>query len=91
MTQVTILQTLRNLIIDMDGVLYRGLEPLPGGREFLTYLRSEGVPFILATNNSTRTPSVWSWGRSANARRTFSTTASASPAGQGMRMSSLMK
>lgn len=49
-------RAIKNLIIDMDGVLYRGLEPLPGGREFLSYLRSEGVPFILATNNSTLTP-----------------------------------
>jgi len=50
------LGSIRNLIIDMDGVLYKGRQPLPGARRLLTYLRQEQVPFILATNNSTMTP-----------------------------------
>ena len=50
------LTDIAHLIIDMDGVLYRGNEPLPGLREFFAYLRQRPIPFILATNNSTRTP-----------------------------------
>jgi 4-nitrophenyl phosphatase len=53
---LTALKQIRNLIVDMDGVLCRGQESLPGAREFLTYLVEAGVPFILATNNSTLTP-----------------------------------
>jgi 4-nitrophenyl phosphatase len=54
-----VLQRIDNLIVDMDGVLYRGQESLPGAREFLTYLGEAGVPFILATNNSTLTPAQY--------------------------------
>lgn len=50
------LRQITNLIVDMDGVLYRGQESLPGAGELLTYLVAEAVPFILATNNSTLTP-----------------------------------
>lgn len=50
------LGSIHNLIIDMDGVLYRGQERLPGARKLLTYLVEKDVPFILATNNSTLTP-----------------------------------
>ncbi len=44
------------LIIDMDGVLWRGRTFLPGVMEFFTALRQQSLPFILATNNSTATP-----------------------------------
>jgi 4-nitrophenyl phosphatase len=49
------LRRLEHLIIDMDGVLYRGIEALPGTAEFLAFLRERGIAFVLATNNSTRT------------------------------------
>jgi len=49
------LRPIENLIIDMDGVLYRGDETLPGAKEFFTFLRERPIGFILATNNSTRT------------------------------------
>jgi 4-nitrophenyl phosphatase len=44
------------LLFDMDGVLYRGREPLPGARQLLDALERGGVPFALVTNNSTRSP-----------------------------------
>jgi 4-nitrophenyl phosphatase len=44
------------LILDMDGVLYRGNQALPGARELIPALRAEGLSFILLTNNSTLTP-----------------------------------
>jgi len=47
---------IRNLIIDMDGVLWRGDEPMAGLQEFFTFLRRRDIDFILATNNSSRTP-----------------------------------
>lgn len=44
-----------NLIIDMDGVLWKGDEPLPGLHAFFALLRRDRVRFALTTNNSTRT------------------------------------
>ncbi len=40
----------------MDGVLYRGNQAIPGTAGFLGFLRERGIGFVLATNNSTRTP-----------------------------------
>jgi NagD protein len=42
-------------LIDMDGVLYRGSELIPGADLFIRELRSRGIPFRLLTNNSQRT------------------------------------
>ena len=50
------LSSIRNLIIDMDGVLYRGRRPSPGAKEFLHHLEEREAAYILVTNNSTRTP-----------------------------------
>ncbi len=47
---------IRHLIIDMDGVLYREDDPMPGLVDFFRFLRRHGIRFVLATNNSTRTP-----------------------------------
>ena len=50
------LEEVTHLVIDMDGVLYRSDSPLPGLHAFFAFLRERSLPFILATNNSTRTP-----------------------------------
>ena len=50
------MKDIQALIIDMDGVLWRGHTFLPGVTEFFAYLRERPLPFILATNNSTATP-----------------------------------
>lgn len=50
------LRSMKNFVIDMDGVLYRGQEPMAGAQEFINHLLKRDVPFILATNNSTLTP-----------------------------------
>ncbi len=42
-------------LIDMDGVLYRGPELIPGADHFIRQLRERGIPFRLLTNNSQRT------------------------------------
>lgn len=43
------------LIIDMDGVLWHGKQPLPGLKSFFRLLRKQHIPFILATNNASLT------------------------------------
>jgi 4-nitrophenyl phosphatase len=47
---------IRHLIIDMDGVLWRGDEPMPNLQAFFDFLRQRDIGFVLATNNSSRTP-----------------------------------
>jgi len=42
-------------LIDMDGVLYRGPELIPGADRFIRHLREKGIPFRFLTNNSQRT------------------------------------
>jgi NagD protein len=42
-------------LIDMDGVLYRGPELIPGADLFIQKLRARDIPFRLLTNNSQRT------------------------------------
>jgi NagD protein len=45
----------KGFLIDMDGVIYKGNEPIPGAVEFINRLRVEGYPFLFLTNNSQRT------------------------------------
>lgn len=40
------------LLIDIDGVLHVGSEPIDGAREALSELRARGVPFRLVTNTT---------------------------------------
>ncbi len=49
------LASISHLIIDMDGVLYRGDQPMPRLEEFIPFLRHHAIQFVLATNNSTKT------------------------------------
>lgn len=50
------LSTIRAILTDGDGVLYKGVEPLPGARELLALFDETGVPYLLLTNNATSTP-----------------------------------
>jgi NagD protein len=43
-------------LIDMDGVIYRENQLIPGAAEFVEALVSTGTPFIFLTNNSAPTP-----------------------------------
>jgi 4-nitrophenyl phosphatase len=56
MNKTDMLRRIQHLIIDMDGVLYRGDDAIPGTSDFVDFLRRQGIGFVLATNNSTRTP-----------------------------------
>lgn len=46
----------RHLLIDLDGVIYRGATALPGAPEFIGWLHNEGITARLVTNNATLTP-----------------------------------
>lgn len=43
-------------LLDMDGVIYRGSEVIPGAPELIQYLGSAGIPYLFLTNNSAPTP-----------------------------------
>lgn len=45
-----------SVICDLDGVIYRGDQAVPGSPDALRRLRSAGVRVVFVTNNATRTP-----------------------------------
>ncbi len=53
------LREAKGWIFDMDGVLYRGAEILPGVKELLDALTLRERPVMLATNNSMSTPEAY--------------------------------
>lgn len=42
------------LLLDLDGTVYHGRNPVPGAPELLHRLRREGLPFLYFTNRATR-------------------------------------
>ncbi len=50
------LGAVKALAIDMDGVVWRGNTPLPGFEDFFNFLHRSQLPFMLVSNNSTKTP-----------------------------------
>ncbi|MDH5506919.1 MAG: HAD-IIA family hydrolase [Anaerolineae bacterium] len=50
------LKRIKALILDMDGVLWRGSEPIGDLPAIFSRIRERGVKVVFATNNSTRTP-----------------------------------
>jgi 4-nitrophenyl phosphatase len=53
------LKQVRAVLLDMDGVVYVGNEPLPGVQALLDYLNETGREWCFITNNSTRTPEMF--------------------------------
>ncbi len=53
------LRAAKAFIFDMDGVLYRGSEPLPGVNDLLNALTIRDRRYMLATNNSTATAKMY--------------------------------
>ena len=49
------LETIDGFIIDMDGVLWHGNNPIDGLVDFFDALRELAIPFVLATNNASLT------------------------------------
>lgn len=50
------LATIKTVLFDMDGVLYRGRQVLPGVSELLAFLAEQGIAAACITNNSSQTP-----------------------------------
>jgi 4-nitrophenyl phosphatase len=49
----------RTVLFDMDGVLYRGSQVLPGARELLAFLDASDVRYACITNNASMTPAEY--------------------------------
>jgi NagD protein len=47
---------IRSWLMDMDGVLVREEQAIPGADRFIARLRERGTPFLVLTNNSIYTP-----------------------------------
>lgn len=45
-------------LIDLDGTIYRGKEPIPAGRRFIEALQAQKIPFRFVTNNTTKSPTT---------------------------------
>jgi 4-nitrophenyl phosphatase len=54
------LRNVRAVLLDMDGVVYRGRVALPGVQELLDYLESTVRSWLFVTNNATKTPELFS-------------------------------
>ncbi len=48
--------SIRNVLMDMDGVLVKGRTPIPGAPEFIEHLNEAGTPFLVLTNNPLYAP-----------------------------------
>ncbi len=49
----------RGIVCDMDGVLWRGTNPLPGLQDFFAMIHDLGLEHIMVTNNSSNTPTQY--------------------------------
>ncbi len=47
---------IKNVISDMDGVIYRGHKLIPGAKEFVERMLKDNIKFLFLTNNSEQTP-----------------------------------
>lgn len=42
----------KGYLIDLDGTMYRGNEPIEAAREFVSHLHNRKIPYVFVTNNS---------------------------------------
>ena len=49
------LEGVDGVVCDLDGVLYRGPEPVPGAAKTVDHLRDHGIRIVFVTNNATAT------------------------------------
>lgn len=56
MNTLTAIREKKAFISDMDGVIYRGTEALPGAKRFIEWLKRHGKRYLFLTNSSERTP-----------------------------------
>ncbi|GAP03280.1 HAD family sugar phosphatase [Fructobacillus pseudoficulneus] len=43
-------------LIDLDGTIYHGSQPIPAAKRFINRLNQAEIPYLFVTNNSTKTP-----------------------------------
>ncbi len=55
LSKMETIENIGGLIIDMDGVLWHGNNPIEGLHDFFSTLRTVNIPFVLATNNASLT------------------------------------
>lgn len=48
----------KGYLIDLDGTIYQGKNRIPAGERFIKRLQERGIPYLLVTNNTTRTPKM---------------------------------
>ncbi|MGX7329762.1 TIGR01457 family HAD-type hydrolase [Enterococcus bulliens] len=46
----------KGYLIDLDGTIYLGKEPISAGKRFIERLQATNTPFLFVTNNTTKTP-----------------------------------
>ncbi|WP_100373931.1 TIGR01457 family HAD-type hydrolase [Bacillus sp. FJAT-45037] len=50
------MKSYKGFLIDLDGTMYKGTEPIPEAIAFVSTLEKKGYPYLFVTNNSTKTP-----------------------------------
>ncbi|MGT2935354.1 TIGR01457 family HAD-type hydrolase [Streptococcus castoreus] len=48
----------KGYLIDLDGTIYQGKNRILAGERFIERLQMKGIPYLLVTNNTTRTPEM---------------------------------
>ncbi|MDR2465450.1 MAG: TIGR01457 family HAD-type hydrolase [Streptococcaceae bacterium] len=46
----------KGYLIDLDGTIYLGNQPIPAGKRFVESLQEREIPFLFVTNNTTKSP-----------------------------------
>lgn len=46
----------KGYLIDLDGTIYLGNQPIPAGKRFVEKLQARELPFLFVTNNTTKSP-----------------------------------
>jgi 4-nitrophenyl phosphatase len=59
MRKDTILRSIHAILIDMDGTLLQGTNPMPGLVPFFEFLIANQISFLVATNNSTESARIY--------------------------------
>ncbi|MBY7143985.1 TIGR01457 family HAD-type hydrolase [Virgibacillus sp. NKC19-3] len=45
----------KGYLIDLDGTMYQGTDPIEGAADFVDALHDDGIPYLFLTNNSSKT------------------------------------
>jgi 4-nitrophenyl phosphatase len=53
------LASVQALVVDIDGTLLRGAQPLPGVSRFFAFLAARRLPFVVASNNATKSAAAY--------------------------------